>query len=189
MTARNALHLPRLLPVMIVLSLLAGVRAQGQKVETGYDKGADFAQYKTYAWVKRDVPPPNPLLAAIIANNIEVELNQKGMRRVASDPDLWVSFYGGANAQGAFAPADPGYTAYGGAPLPGTSIWTGSASATAMPQLLKGTLAIDLVDARASRLVWRATVKTNLDYDKRGKMLDQVNKAVSAMLKKYPPEP
>ncbi len=185
MTARNQLALPLCLPVII---LLVSTTAQGQKIETGYDKAADFAQYKTYAWVKRDVPPPNPLLAAIIANNIEVELKQKGLHRVESDPDLLVTFYGGSTAQGAFAGEDPNYAPYGGVPMPGATMWGGSAPATALPHVLKGTLAVDLVDAREKHLVWRAIAKTNLDYDKRSKMLDQVNKAVSAMFKKYPPE-
>lgn len=182
MTIRNQVTV--LLCLFVVL--LACTKAQGQKVETGYDKDADFAQYKTFAWVKRDVPPPNPLLAALIANNIEVELKEKGLRRVDHDPDLLVSFYGGSTAQGAFAPADPGFAAYGGEPI--TGAWGGSAPATAMPQLLKGTLAIDLVDAREKHLVWRAVANTNLAYDNRNKMLNQVNKAVSEMFKKYPPE-
>jgi uncharacterized protein DUF4136 len=185
MTARNLLTLPLCLPVII---LLAGTTAQGQKIETGYDKAADFAQYKTYAWAERKVPPPNPLLAAIIANNIDVELRQKGLQRVESDPDLLVSFHGESAAQGAFAGDDPNYAAYGGAPMPGATMWGGSAPATALPPLLKGTLAVDLVDARQKHLVWRAIARTNLDYDKRSKLLDQVNKAVSAMFKKYPPE-
>jgi Domain of unknown function (DUF4136) len=185
MRPRNLLTLPLCLASVI---LLAGITAEGQKVETGYDKAADFAQYKTYAWVERHVPPPNPLLAAIITNNIEVELNQKGLHRVRTNPDLLVSFYGGSSAQGAFAPGDPGYAASGGGPLPGATMWSGSAPATAMPQLLKGTLAVDLVDAHQKRLVWRGVAKTNLAYDDHSKMLDQVNKAVSAMFKKYPPE-
>ena len=182
MTPRKLLTLPLGLPVLILLAT-----AQGQKVETGYDKAADFAQYKTYAWVERDVPPPNPLLAAIIANNIEVELNQKGLHKVRGNPDLLVSFYGGSTAQGAFAAGDPGFTAYGGAPLPGATMWSGSASAEAMPHLLKGTLAVDLVDARQKRLVWRGIANANLAYDDRNKMLEQVNKAVELMFKKYPP--
>lgn len=180
MTAKNQL------PLCLFVVLLACATTQGQKVETGYDKDADFAQYKTFAWVKRDLPPPNPLLAALIANNIEVELKEKGLRRVDRDPDLLVSFYGGSTAQGAFAPADPGFTAYGGEPI--TGAWGGSVPGTAMPPLLKGTLAIDLVDAHGKHLVWRAVANANLAYDDRNKMLNQVNKAVAEMFKKYPPE-
>lgn len=171
---------------LFVVLLLTYATAQGQKVETGYDKDADFAQYKTFAWVKRDVPPPNPLLAALIANNIEVELKEKGLRRVDRNPDLLVSFYGGSTAQSAFAPADPGFTALGGEPI--TGAWGGSASGTPLPHLMKGTLAIDLVDARQQHLVWRAVANTNLDYENRNKMLNQVNKAIAEMFKKYPPE-
>jgi hypothetical protein len=181
MVVRNQLALS----LCLVLVLLACTTAQGQKVETGYDKDADFAQYKTFAWVKRDIPPPNPLLAALIANNIEVQLKEKGLRRVDRNPDLLISFYGGTTAQSAFAPGDPGFTALGGEPV--TGAWGGSAPATAMPHLVKGNLAIDLVDAHKQNLVWRAVAKTNLDYDNRNKMLDQVNKAIEAMLKNYPP--
>lgn len=180
MTVRNPISL------CLLVVLLTCATVQGQKVETGYDKDVDFAQYKTFAWVKRDIPPPNPLLAALIANNIEVELKEKGLRRVDRNPDLLVSFYGGSTAQGAFAPADPGFTAYGGEPI--TGAWGGSAPATAMPQLLKGTLAIDLVDAHSKHLVWRGVANANLAYDDRNKMLNQVNKAVAEMFKKYPPE-
>jgi hypothetical protein len=175
----------RLTPLCVFVVLLACATAHGQKVETGYDKDTDFAQYRTFAWVKRNLPPPNPLLAALIANNIEVQLKDKGLRRVDRDPDLLVSFYGGTTAQSAFAPGDPGFTALGGEPI--TGAWGGSAPATPLPHLLKGTLAIDLVDARKENLVWRGIANTNLDYDNRNKMLDQVNKAVAAMLKKYPP--
>lgn len=182
MTFRNLVTAP----LCLFVALLACTTVQGQKVETGYDKDADFAQYKTFGWVKRDVPPPNPLLAALIANNIEVELKEKGLRRVDRNPDLLVSFYGGATAQSAFAPGDPGFTAYGGEPI--TGAWGGSAPATPLPHLMKGTLAIDLVDTRKRNLVWRAVANTNLDYDNRNKMLNQVNKAIVEMFKKYPPE-
>jgi len=54
--------------------------------------------------------------------------------------------------------------------------------------VVPGTLVVDLVDARQKHLVWRATAKANLDYDKRSKLFDQANKAVAAIFKKYPPE-
>ena len=140
MTARNRLALSLCISILFLTST-----AHGQKVETAYDKAADFAKYKTYAWAKRDVPPPNPLLAA-------------------------------------------GFAASGGAPITGATMGAGSTSLDAMPMLLKGALVVDVVDARQQHIVWRAVAKTNLDYEKRSKMIDQVNKAVSAMFKKFPPE-
>ena len=169
------------------LFVLAATTAWAQKVETGYDKSADFSRYKTYSFIPRTTPATNPLLATIVDNDIEYELNQKGLRKVDSNPDLLVKCYGGAGeVEGGFA-ADPGYTATGGAPMPGTTMWTGSLPATPVPQTMHGSITVDLVDARQKHLVWRATAKGKMDYNKRSKLLEQANKAVAAMFKKYPP--
>jgi hypothetical protein len=176
--------------IIVALGLvLAPATIWAQKVEIGYDKAADFSQYKTYSWIPRTVPPTNPLLATIIDNTIEYELSQKGLRKVDNDPDLLVKSYGGASdVQGGFAASDPGYTASGGEPMPGTNMWGGSLPATPVPQVMKGSLTVDLVDAKQKHLVWRATAKGKMDYDKRSKLVDQANKAVEEMFKKYPPE-
>jgi tmRNA-binding protein len=52
---------------------------------------------------------------------------------------------------------------------------------------MHGTITVDLVDARKKELVWRATAKGKMDYDKREKLLEQANKAVAEIFKKYPP--
>jgi len=52
---------------------------------------------------------------------------------------------------------------------------------------MEGAITVDLVDAKQKQLVWRATARGKMDYDKREKMLDKANKAVAAMFKKYPP--
>lgn len=173
---------------LVLLILLSGLAMWGQKISTGYDKTADFSQFKTYAWVERHTPATDPILAAIIVADIDSELVKKGLRKAKSNPDLLVTCYGGLSSQSAFAAEDPGYTALGGAPLPGTNMWGGSASSATVADVVPGTLVVDLVDARQKHLVWRATAKANLDYDKRSKMFDQANKAVTAMFKKYPPE-
>jgi hypothetical protein len=178
-------------PALIVratLFLLFAATACALKVQTGYDKSADFSQYKTYAWIPRATPATNPALAAIIHQNIEYELNQKGLHKVDGNADLLVQSYGGAGeVEGGYAPADPSYTATGGYPVPGTSMWGGSLPATSAPQVMHGSITVDLVDARRKQLVWRATAKGKMDYNKRGKLLEQANKAVSEMFKKYPP--
>lgn len=171
-----------------IFFLLGVVAAWGQKVETGYDKSVDFTRYKTYAWVPRTTPATNPALAALINSNIDYELMQKGLRKVDSNPDLLVKSYGGADdVRGGFAAVDPSYAASGGAPLAGDDMWVGSLPPTPVPQVMEGSITVDLVDARQNRIVWRATAKGKMDYDKRSKLLEQANRAVSEMFKKYPP--
>jgi hypothetical protein len=170
------------------LLLTFAAAAWAQKIETGYDKSADFSHYKTYALIPRTTPAANPVLATIVDHDIEYELNQKGLRKVDSNPDLLVKSYGGAGeVEGGFAAEDPSYNATGGAPLPGASVWGGSLPPTPVPQIMHGSITVDLVDARKKQLVWRATAKGKMDYNKRSKLLEQANKAVSEMFKKYPP--
>ena len=91
-----------------MLLLLAVAAAWAQKVETGYDKSANFSKYKTFAFVPRVTPAANPAIAAIIDGNVEYELNQKGLRKVGSNPDLLVKVYGGpGEVQSSFAPEIP----------------------------------------------------------------------------------
>jgi Domain of unknown function (DUF4136) len=174
--------------LLLTLILLSAPVIWGQKINTGYDKTADFSQFKTYAWAERHTPATDPILAAVIVANIDSELAKKGLRKTDSNPDLLINCYGGLGSESAFAAEDPGYTALGGTPLPGTSMWGGSVSSDAVMQVVQGMLVVDLVDTHQKHLVWRATAKANLDYDKRSKMFDQVNKAVVAIFKNYPPE-
>jgi len=177
-----------LMPVVRgMLCLLLAATAYSQKIKTGYDKSADFNQYKTYAWIPRATPATNPVLAAIIDHDIDYELNEKGLRKVESNADLLVQSYGGAGeVVGGYA-AEPGYTGTGGYAMPGTTMWGGSLPATPVPQIMHGTITVDLIDARQKHLVWRATAKGKMDYNKRSKLLEQANKAVAEMFKKYPP--
>lgn len=172
----------------IVMCLLTTPGAWAQKIQTGYDKAADFSHYRTYAWIPRQTPATNSLLATIIDNDIEYELEQKGLRKVDHDPDLLVKSYGGAEGvSGGFAASDPTHGAVGGVPIQGTGMWEGSLPATPVPQYMEGAITVDLVDAKQKQLVWRATARGKMDYDNRQKMLDKANKAVAAMFKKYPP--
>jgi len=182
---RRRSHLEKIGATLVLLGASA---LWGQKVNTGYDKTVDFSQFKTYAWIERHTPPTDPVLAALIVADIDSELGKKGLRRVESNPDLLVSCYGGLGSKSAFAAEDPGYTALGGAALPGTTMWGGSVSSAPVAQVVEGTLVVDLADARQKRLVWRGTAKANVDYDKRSKLFDQAGKAVAAIFNKYPPK-
>jgi len=170
------------------LLLLVAVSAWAQKVETGYDKSANFSKYKTYAFIPRATPAANPAIATIIDYDVEYELNQKGLRKVDNNPDLLVRVYGGpGEVESSYAAEDPSHIATGGYPMPGTTMWAGSLPATPNPQVIHGSITVDLIDAGQKHIVWRATAKGKMDYDKRSKMLDKANKAVEEMFKKYPP--
>jgi len=171
--------------LFVILAIVSA--AWAQKIKTGYDKSADFSSFKTYAWIQQQPSPVQPLVATVIVADIEHELSARGLRKVEKDPDVLVAYWGGADAQSAFAQTDPGHLSTGGIPPPNATMWTGSLPATAMPQVVKGTLIVDLVDARKQQLVWRATAQAKLDYEKRSKIYDTVNKVIPKMFERYPP--
>jgi hypothetical protein len=172
--------------VLLLCLAIAGA-AFAQKIKTGHDKSADFSGFKTYAWTQQQPSPIQPLVATVIVADIDHELAAKGLRKVEKDPDVLVSYYAGGDAQSAFAQTDPGNLSTGGIPPPNATMWTGSLPATALPQVVKGRLLVDLVDARKQQLVWRASAEAKLDYDKRSKIYDTVNKVIPEMFRNFPP--
>src|ERR1700748_2698808 len=73
----NRLHTRKATQVLL-LTLLALSQAWAQKVKVGYDKSADFSQFKTYAWQERRTPATRPLVAAAIQLDIDAALSDKG---------------------------------------------------------------------------------------------------------------
>jgi hypothetical protein len=71
------------------LFIVAG--AYGQDVHYNYDRGANFAAYKTYQWV--DLPGmPDQLIDRDIKRSIDEQLAQKGLTRVEKNADLYVGY-------------------------------------------------------------------------------------------------
>jgi hypothetical protein len=171
----------------LLVALLCVSLAWAQKVKVGYDKSADFGQFKTYAWIPRQTPATMPLLATSIQLDVDHELAAKGLRKVDSDPDLLVTYQSGVDAQSAAPAHDTGYTSTGGIPPPNSTMWGGSLSAGSVQQVVKGTLAVSLIDARQKQTVWSGTAKAKIDYEKQSKLYDQVDKAITEMFKNYPP--
>ena len=63
--------------VLLTVFLFPVVHAQ--KTSAGYDKGADFSTYKTFAFDKSGAR--NPFVNALIVAAVERELISRGLRR------------------------------------------------------------------------------------------------------------
>ena len=170
-----------------VLVVIASV-APAQKVEVGYNKEADFTQFKTYSWVPRQTQTARPLLVANIMAAIDEQLQNKGLQKVESNADLLVNASGNIGMEGAFTAADPTYAAYGGEPPLNATVWAGPASPSPTPLLGKGVLIVDMIEAHHKQLVWRGTVKENLDPTKTKEAFEVVNRSIDKLFSRYPPK-
>jgi Domain of unknown function (DUF4136) len=166
------------LALMGMMLLLAG-RSSAQDVKTDYDRNANFGQYKTYSW--EQVQTRDPLMVDRIKSAVNGALAAKGLMEVRSGGDLsLMAMETTKNKQS----LDTFYNGFGGGWR-----WGGFGDATTTTETYKvGTLVIDLFDTNTKQLVWRGSASDTLS-DKSEKNIDNLDKGVEKMFKKFPPEP
>lgn len=165
---------------VVFLTLLP---AYAKKPKTSFDKGADFSQYKTYAWVN-GTAAPEPIVDTVIMATVDQELRKAGLRMVEpASADLLVRYDVAGGVVSSSPATDPTYAASGGVlPYTTTAIWTTGES---IDTLIKGSLCIQLLDQSKQKVVWSSVVQEGLD-DRRPKRLEQAAQAVQRMFKDYP---
>ncbi len=175
--------------IVAALLLALATSSWAQKIHVTFDKQADFAQFKTYAWAPHGAVA-HPMLAANVVGAIEQELKARGLQKVTIDqnPGLVIQVYGSIDTETSYNSTDPLYNATGGIPPfdPSFSgpITYGNFGATSV-SIHKGELVVDLIDAANKKLVWRAISQQNLSHDP-NKLVTQVNNTVTKMFKQYP---
>jgi hypothetical protein len=159
-----------------------------QKVKVGYDKSVDFSKYKTYTLAEPTMPPTRPVLYATVIRSIDAELSFKGFQRVDENGDLRLQVAGGVNfgiAVSGSAPLTPSYS--GPPPAMNATMWTGAGQGALLPPVPDASLELEFVDRSANQMVWSGTVTQALDMERKEKSLELANKAVSKLLKRFPP--
>jgi Domain of unknown function (DUF4136) len=180
----------RLLFLLVSTILLISVYAQ--EVHYNYDRGANFAAYKTYQWV--ELPGPgsavqDQLIDQSIKRAVDEQLAQKGLIKIDENADLQVAYHAIVQEEKGINLSAIGN---GSGPWGWGSGWGGFNSSTVTGQtstIPVGTLLIDLYDPARKQLVWRGdgtkTIDIKKDPDKNYKNLQ---KAMAKLFKNYPPQ-
>jgi hypothetical protein len=168
-------------PIVLAATLalaLGPATAFAQKVTTDWDKAASFTGYQTYSWTKGTMPAgANPLMVQRAQSAIEAELSAIGLVKVDANPDVLVALHGNTKED-----VNLQTVGYGYGP---TWRYGGGSSTTYVDRVLTGMLMVDLIDAKAKKLVWRATA-TDTVSDNPQKNEKKIHKAVEKMFEKYP---
>jgi len=176
---------------LIVTFVIAfGSSLAAQKVQVGYDKGVDFSKFKTYTRLEPTTPPTRPLLYKFVVNSIDTELSAKGLHRIDRDGDLTLQLAGGIDYGIAVSSGPPLTSSYSGpAPAINATMWTGAngGQGELMPAVPEAGLQLQFVDRAANQIVWSGTVTQALDQEDKGKSLELASKAVTKLLKRFPP--
>ncbi len=166
-----------LLPVLAAIS--AGCSTI--RVETDYDRGADFSSLRTYAWVKHvkasDSRMMNdPLIRSHITGSVESELAEMGYRKAAGrDPDFLVAYHIGSRRK---IDVDHYYYGYGRwGRFRGHDV--------SVHRYREGTIVLDIVDARTKQLIWRGWARSVLHG--REDAAEDIRASVRKILERFPP--
>lgn len=174
------MRVQKVVPLLGGMILFAGM-ALAQEVKTDYDRGANFAQYKTYSW--EQVKTKDPLDVGRIKNAVNAALAAKGWTQVDSRGDVSIvameitrnqqtlnTFYDGFGGGW-------GWRRFGG----------GLGEATTTVDTYKvGTVVVDLFDTRTKQLIWRGSASDTLS-DNSDKNIKNLDKGVNKMFKDFPP--
>jgi hypothetical protein len=164
----------------LVLCLFSAVTALAQSVNVDFDKTANFATYKTYAWTT-GTPVQNPLMDQRIIASIDTQLAAKGLQKVdaGANPDLIVLYHGAVTTETQLNTTNMGGWGYR---------WGGGMSTTTVEKIPVGLLTVDIGDTKTKKLLWmgNATDTLSSNADKNTKKIDS---ATQKMFKKFPPPP
>ena len=197
MNARNVSAAPRWAAPCFVLALAAALMTGGcatLQVGSDYDRSANFANYQSFALMKREHhgtnAATNPLVVQRAEDAIKAELQRKGYKLVG-DPaaaDFVVDFtIGSQERTDVNSYPDPyvgpgwGWGRYGwwGGPYWGENL--------DVRQYREGTLSIDTFDAHTHRPVWHGWAKKDLSRSDIEHSDEPIRKAVQSVLAKFPP--
>jgi len=165
------------------------VCAYAQDVHYNYDRGANFAAYKTYQWVDLPGRVTDQLIDQTIKRSIDEQLAQKGLTKVESDAVLQVGYQAvinlekGLNLSAWGIRGGPG--GFGG--FGGLDSGTVTGQTSTIPV---GVLVVDLYDPAKKQLIWRGDASKTIDLKKDpDKNYKNLQKAMAKLFKNYPPHP
>jgi hypothetical protein len=163
----------------ILFSTFAGACILMASVTTDYSRAVDFANYKTYSWIK--VRVEDPLWEDRVMNAVDSQLTAKGWTKVPTGGDAAVAAYGSTHSQKTL---QTWYTGFGGG-----WHWRGfgdGMATTTVENTPVGTLMVDIFDSSTEKLIWRGIANDTLS-GKPEKDEKKLDKAVAEMFKKFPP--
>jgi hypothetical protein len=173
----------RLAVLSLGIAALSGCATMtvGSHVETGLD----FGGYRTFAWGPADALPTgdprldnNPFFQDQVQGAVERRLSGKGLTLASAEkPDLLIHYH--ANVVQRFdvnrVDRQNGYC-------------YGADCNVDVAEYDAGTLVVDVVDARTSRVIWRGWAQDSVDgvIDDQGRLQRMIDEAVTRMFERFP---
>jgi hypothetical protein len=161
--------------------VLLGTITLAQNITYDFDRTANFARFKTYAWV--------PGLATLdeinhnrVVNAVNTQLSAKRLTMVSrlAQPDLFVAYHATFDRDLQITGFSSGWGPY--------RVGLNRTGVARAEEILTGTLAVDMVDSRTNTIVWRGTASKDVDTQANpSKRERNIARAAERLFKNYPP--
>lgn len=169
--------------------LLLSACAQGPRVYTDADPAADFAQFRTFAFIdtagKNVDAQYQTLSGQRLEDAITAALEARGYEVDIHHPDLLVNFnlYTAEKTRTSPPVYYGGYYGYRSGMYVG---WPGYVTPGHVDNYTEGTLTVDLVDRRSNQMVWEGTAIARVTSAARKNPDEALRNAVAAIFAQYP---
>jgi hypothetical protein len=167
----------------IAIAIITLTSCDSVRVAADYDRSADFNTYKTFAFFKDGIDKAkiSDLDKRRILRAIESELLAKGFSK-SETPDLLVNIF--TKERQEVNVYNQGWGMYGWGWGWGPMGW----NQTNVSNSTRGTLYIDLIDAKKKELVWQGIGQGYLS-SRMDRKEERIRQFVTSVLEKYPPQP
>jgi len=181
--------------ILVAVLLLGSVStAVAQDVRYNFSSGSDFTLYKTYKWVElKGVDQADQLTQKQIKETIDSALATKGLQKVDSDTaDLYIDIQTAVSTEKQFTSYNTGWgygAGWGGGWYGYRGGMTSTTTTGSTSTIYVGQLGLDMYDSAKKELVWRGIASKTIDPKaKPEKQQKNITKAVTKLLKNYPPQ-
>jgi Domain of unknown function (DUF4136) len=176
---------------LAVFAILLGSRAALAQDSYDYKRDTNFAAIKTFAF--KDAPPmapdayqtttfDSPLVRERTHAAIAAQLEARGLRHTSRNPDVYIVTQRSYKVEVTYFPSYGwGYPYWGGY---GCCGYYGGGD---VYEQLRGTLTVDMVDAKSGALLWRGIETSNVHQDSKPAKRDKrVYKEVAEVFEHFP---
>ncbi len=178
----------RIIAVSFLFSLSACSTLQ---VTTEYDHDANFENFRYYAWLAEPVLPENnqlidnKILDEQIRISISKNMGNKGLQyQDSAKPNFLIGYHVAIDQKSSInsVNSNVGYE-----PAWSANAWRGTTD-LGQQYFEQGSIIIDIVNASTNELIWRANASAEIDpYINTNTRLQRIDKAISKMLREFPP--
>lgn len=170
------MHMPTFVTSVGVTLLSTLVFAQ--QISHDLDRGVESGpgQSTTYAWT-RGTELPDELNHARIVRAVDWQLASKGLTKVdaGTSPSVYAAYH---------ARFDQDRRVIGFS----TGSGSGSRFATMTHEISVGTIAVDIIDPKTTRVLWRGSARRPVDVKAKREVIERaINRTISELFKKYAP--